>query len=155
VDVGKKYAITFVLGLVFGLIVLMPMVLIAIWQLTPMPSGTVPTTSGFSKIKPQIAGTSMTYDGNFTGVFTNGAGTTINISEGGFLIRSLDGVWCSGKSEQTILRSGDNFIIRATGCQSGQRGEFYYVSVSIPYSVSVGGLSSYRTEDGAIRGLYE
>jgi hypothetical protein len=74
-------AMEYILTYAWAILVIM-LVGITIWQLGIFNMGsTSETTTGFSKIKPQLAATGVTADGKFTGVFTNGAGTKITIRQ--------------------------------------------------------------------------
>ena len=66
----------------YGWAILVVMIVgIAMWQLGIFNmGGTTVTSTGFAKIKPQLAGTGLTADGQFIGVFTNGVGTRIDIT---------------------------------------------------------------------------
>jgi hypothetical protein len=82
----------------YGWAILVVMVVgIAMWQLGIFNmGGTSLTSTGFAKIKPQLAGTGYSADGVFTGTFTNGVGTRITINQ--VVIRDTNGdVICCGQ----------------------------------------------------------
>jgi len=136
---------------------------IILWQLglfsTPS-DGTVVTSTGFARIKPQLVATQVLTDGRFTSVFTNGVGTTINLT--GVTIEDLNDPTCSctlASSQFTphIVSAGDNMKLSAEeGCIArGKQNEPYLIKVSLDYTVTIGGITQKRQESGILRGPYE
>ncbi|MBD3415587.1 MAG: hypothetical protein GF416_00435 [Candidatus Altiarchaeales archaeon] len=162
----------------YGWAILVVMVVgIAMWRLGIFNmGGTTVTSTGFAKIKPQLAGTGIDTAGTFKGIFTNGVGTTITIR--GVSVSSSTGATCPGDQCATAnsdvtqaemagagqdISAGENFYIElicggvgACGNIGGDRGEVYDVTVGITYDVSIGTSSPLQhTESGTIRGPYE
>ncbi|VVB51353.1 Uncharacterised protein [uncultured archaeon] len=130
---------------------------IVMWQmgLFSMGSGTL-TSTGFGKIKPQLAATKLSTDGFFLATFSNGAGTTaivdlINVTD----TQKSNNNNCVNKSVQTIL-PGENF--QAT-CKldgyPGKQGDVYIAQVTIGYNITIGGQVSTHKDTGTIRGQLE
>jgi len=116
------------------------------------------TVSGFSKIRPLGPSVLLTPDGNFSGVFVNGAGYVINITN--LTILNLLGPpaqGCSVTNGTGHKRADEQFWIRANNCTNGikQRGNPYTLYVNISYSGRVGGTDISRREKGVIHGFYE
>lgn len=161
----------------YGWAILVVMVVgIAMWRLGIFNMGGATVTStGFAKIKPQLAGTGLSADGTFTGTFTNGLGTKITvtgvrISEGGgggILCCSHTGAG-GGCANDGItpdfadygnglvkVSGGENFPIVIGNCGTGTSGQVYSVLVEIDYNVSIGTQTVDHTDSGTIRGPYE
>jgi len=116
------------------------------------------TVSGFSKIKPLETSILLTPDGNFSGIFVNGAGYVINVSN--ITITNMVGPpskECNITNGTGNKRRDEQFWIRATDCVDGvrPRGTPYTLYVNISYSGRVGGTDISRLERGAIHGFYE
>jgi len=117
------------------------------------------TVSGFSKIRPLGPSILLTPDGNFSGVFVNGAGYVINITN--ITITNLIGppvkecIITNGTENK--IRRDEQFWIRATDCVDGirPRGNPYTIYVNISYSGRVGSTDISRQEKGIIHGFYE
>jgi len=143
----------------YGWAILVVMIVgIVMWQLGIFNIGsTALTSSGFGKLKPQLAGTGMTAGGVFTGVFTNGVGTTVTITS--LLVNETmsGGSICSTSSipSPAAISAGDNFKVTASGCPTGNSGDVYALKVSLGYSVTVGGITTAHTDSGTIRGPRE
>ncbi|MFH1404128.1 MAG: hypothetical protein ABIH11_07660 [Candidatus Altiarchaeota archaeon] len=120
---------------------------------------TTVTASGFAKIKPQLAGTGLASGGTFTGVFTNGVGTTINIDLASSVINETStSAACATptlSAGTNPISAGDNFALTATGCGTGNTGDVYSLDVSIAYNVTIGTVVTDHTESGSIRGPRE
>jgi len=126
------------------------------WQLGTFNMDVPSLTSiGFAKIKPQLAGTTMSSDGVFDGIFTNGVGTQINVSLSEVTITSEDGIVCKPEGSNVNPYAGENFNINAIKCKKGSIGNEYTASVSIPYKVAIGSITTSHTETGVIRGPFE
>ena len=115
--------------------------------------GGMVTASGFAKIKPQLSSTGMNHDATFRGVFTNGAGTRIDIRN--VDIESMDGSYCKGEVEAISVAAGENFAVNGVDCGEGQSGDVYTMKVSIEYDITIGGVTSTRFDEGRIRGPFE
>ncbi len=148
----------------YGWAILVVMIVgVVMWQLGIFNMGSTSLTfSGFSKIKPQLAGTALDSTGAANIIFTNGAGATIDPYENTVSIAGLnDEDTCmgtivpSGGDNVNSIAVGSNFLVTATGCVSGSRGSVYQIRVIIPYDVDIGGITTAHTETGIIRGPYE
>ena len=144
----------------YGWAILVVMIVgIVMWQLGIFNmGGTTVTATGFAKIKPQLAGTGLTNTGNFIGVFTNGVGTRITLSAGNVDITG--DATCTAAADPLTIPAGTNFRIEsgAGACTVGTdvaAGEVYDITVSIPYTVVIGGVSTSHTETGTFRGPLE
>ena len=120
--------------------------------------GTTVTATGFAKIKPQLAGTGLTSGGNFIGVFTNGVGTRITLSANTVVISG--DASCTATADPLAIPAGSNFAVTNTAgaCTIGAgvaAGEVYDITVSMPYTVSIGGVTTAHTETGTFRGPLE
>ncbi len=142
----------------YGWAILVVMIVgIVMWQLGIFNmGGTTVTSTGFAKIKPQLAGTGLDHTGVFKGIFTNGVGTNIAVTTTGMVIREVGTETCGAYDvTPSAIAAGQNFQITASGCVSGSAGDIYNVVVSIPYTVTVGGVQSDHTESGTVRGPME
>jgi hypothetical protein len=133
--------------------------LIPLWSCGIFNMGEGSTTStGFSKIKPQLAGVTATYEGNLSAVFINGAGTQIEIGEGDIIVEEINSKKeCVGQiiARPSIIARGENFEISATGCPTGARGNVYHVRITIPYTITKDGIRTKVIDTGTLRGVYE
>ncbi len=168
----------------YGWAILVVMVVgIAMWQLGIFNmGGTTVTSTGFAKIKPQLAGTGLSSSGTFTGVFTNGVGTriliewvhitdnadndadvcsitsplTTNVQIGGALAGSFTG---AGSGDGVTVSAGRNFeVILGPACTlsgSTEVTDVYDIKTIIDYVVDIGGVSSNHRETGNFRGPLE
>ncbi len=158
----KMIAVAVVAVIILSAVLVVPIVGIVMWQLGVFNMGSgssgshaYTTATGFSKIKPQLAGTGTSSSGEFTGVFTNGVGTWINISMSDVKLTSPSGKTCSPREGYTAVLAGDNININANNCQGGSKGDVYTVTVDIPYIVTIGGIKTTHTDTGTLRGPYE
>jgi hypothetical protein len=149
----------------YGWAILVVMVVgIVMWQLGIFNMGSATLTStGFAKIKPQLAATGVNRDGTPIMVFTNGVGTNIRLTGG---VITFDGVattcaltegnFLSGTGDNNVP-AGGNFRISRASCAgvSGSPGDVYNAQVSLGYVVSIGGIETSHTESGNIRGPFE
>lgn len=162
-DKAKWMVIGAIVALVLFVFVLFAVMLVGVimWQLGIFNDGMMTVTStGFSKIKPQLAGTSVTKEGQFNGIFTNGVGTSIKIKSVEVADTSKPSYSCSltpGMFTPNELSAGDNMRITSPeGCVSpGNPDDVYQVKVSIEYEVNIGGVTTKHVEYGNIRGPYE
>ncbi|MFH1054845.1 MAG: hypothetical protein V1744_01990 [Candidatus Altiarchaeota archaeon] len=145
----------------YGWAILVVMIVgIVMWQLGIFNmGGTTVTATGFAKIKPQLAGTGLGHSGDFVGVFTNGVGTMIILSDTSAALTMYQDGGTGTCQAYTItpktVSAGQNFQVTASGCYSGSAGDVYNLQVSLPYTVSIGSVSTDHTESGAIRGPME
>jgi hypothetical protein len=142
----------------YGWAILVVMVVgIVMWQLGIFNiGGTTVTSTGFAKLKPQLSATGSSAGGTFSAIFTNGAGTLIDMTTGA-VIREIGTSTCSAVTftPRKGIAGGANFQVGATGCPMGVPGDIYNLQVSIPYIVSVGGITTDHAETGTIRGPME
>jgi hypothetical protein len=142
----------------YGWAILVVMIVgIVMWQLGIFNIGsTALTSSGFGKLKPQLAGTGLTAGGVFTGVFTNGVGTPVTITSLVVTETMSGGSLCSSSSiPSTAISAGDNFKVEASNCPTGNAGDVYALSVKLGYTVTIGGVSTAHNDSGTIRGPRE
>lgn len=136
----------------YGWAILVVMVVgIVMWQLGIFNIGgvTSTTSTGFPRIKPQLALIAVTNtDAELT--FTNGAGGPIsNVAFSG----AACGTW---NDPAGSIGVGENFNVNATGCTfTGSTGDPYDLQLSISYDVSIGGQTVTHTDVGGIRGPLE
>jgi len=158
-DPGKKEP-GFIQGLCDGLMkhktvnfVLMVIIILIIWDIMQRPhsSGVTFGAWGFAKIKPQLYATDLRADGNFTGVFTNGAGWRITVLNA---TATLDnGDTCTLTAIPTQLSAGDNFILSGSSCDAGgNKVDTYKMNISITYTMVIKNITSTHTEIGMVRG---
>ncbi|MFH1126364.1 MAG: hypothetical protein V1703_04500 [Candidatus Altiarchaeota archaeon] len=140
----------------YGWAVLVVMVVgVVMWQLGIFNIGTTSvTSSGFPKIKPQLPSCKMTTGGDFSCLFTNGAGSAVAVNE---TLVSVGGADCYPDSPEagTRVDLGENFQVMATGCQEGVSGEPYSASVYIYYTVYLAGTTVTHNDTGKVKGPYE
>lgn len=151
----------------YGWAILVVMIVgVVMWQLGIFNMGSTSLTfSGFSKIKPQLAGSALAANGDLEAIFTNGAGATIDLSDAGGsgpAVTDLAGsspcapsVITYGGDTLTAIVVGSNFKLSGGGCISGAQGGVYQIRVTIPYTINIGGIVTSHTETGIIRGPYE
>ncbi|MDD5110970.1 MAG: hypothetical protein PHG85_00325 [Candidatus Altiarchaeota archaeon] len=158
-ETGKKEP-GFIQGLWDGLMkhktvnfIIMVIIILIIWDIMQKPhySGVMITASGFAKIKPQLYATSLRADGNFTGVFTDGAGARITVMTA---TATLDnGDTCTLTAIPTQASAGDNFILSGSSCDAGgDKGDMYMMTISIPYTIVIGNITSTHNDTGRING---
>lgn len=147
----------------YGWAILVVMIVgIVMWQLGIFNmGGTTLTSTGFAKIKPQLAATGISRTGQPKMVFTNGVGTQITVKS----IRIVDintGSSCGITSNLILpktMAAGENMKLStgvATTCvKNGNPGDVYNARVTLNYDVSVGGVVTSHQESGTIRGPYE
>lgn len=116
----------------------------------------VVTVSGFSKIKPLESSVIMTSDCSFSGVFINGAGSSIKITD--IEIYNIGDEWSctnniSGEGEH---KTGAEIMIRQSGCcyHTHAEGESYALRIKINYTKVVAGTPVESSETGNIYGHY-
>lgn len=143
----------------YGWAILVVMIVgIVMWQLGIFNMGSTSVTStGFAKIKPQLAATGMNSGRVFTGVFTNGVGTNIVVSLGSTTLDPDAGDTCTARGATTAVSSGKNFQVIAGTCGSStmESGDVYTLTVSMPYTVGIGTITTTHTEAGTVRGPVE
>ncbi len=143
----------------YGWAILVVMVVgIAMWQLGIFSMGSSSVSStGWAKIKPQLAACGLGRDGEFKGIFTNGLGTLMYADTENAVIRELgSGSECATVEISPVtVSAGRNFKVSASGCATGLPGEVYDLQFSIPYDVVVGNVQSRHSEFGTIRGPFE
>lgn len=157
----------------YGWAILVVMIVgIVMWQLGIFNmGGTTVTATGFAKIKPQLAGSGLSRDGQFTGVFTNGVGTRITMTSSP---ASISGAVLTNPCRASFIGTagftasphavgaGQNFLLTsaAAGCTMGaagtvDAGTVYDITLSLVYNVDIGGVATTHTETGTFRGPAE
>jgi hypothetical protein len=146
----------------YGWAILVVMVVgIAMWQLGIFNMGSATLTStGFAKLKPQLAATGIDRTGEPKAIFTNGIGTKIEITGGKVLDNNNPAISCALTPANFLPNDpagGQNFRISApSGCvQPGNPGDVYNALISISYDVSIGGVQTSHTDSGNLRGPFE
>ena len=145
----------------YGWAILVVMIVgIVMWQLGIFNmGGTTLTSTGFAKIKPQLAATGIRADGSFNGVFTNGVGTSITIWSVNVTDTASPNTYCVVDQtgiEPNVTSAGQNFKVTGTDCvTAGKPGDLYTAAVSIDYTVSIGNIATNHTESGSLRGPME
>lgn len=146
----------------YGWAILVVMIVgIVMWQLGIFSMGTTTvTSSGFSKIKPQLAGTKLTSVGDFEGIFTNGAGSSVTLVS--VLVNNTMHGAPAGLTNATTptVSAGDNFVVIADGVPfrtgvSVNPGDVYTLDVVLTYDITIGGITTRHSDRGTIRGPYE
>jgi len=118
----------------------------------------VTASSGFSKIKPLEPSILLTPDGNFSGVFINGAGHVANITN--ITLLNLVGPprkKCNLTEGTGNKQAGEAFLVKANDCVGSleMEGQSYSLKVNISYTGIVGTTPISRQEKGTIYGFYE
>jgi hypothetical protein len=145
----------------YGWAILVVMIVgIVMWQLGIFGGGSTPmTATGFSKIKPQLAGSGVDRNGVPKLIFTNGVGTNIVIKSG--KLGPIAGATSScalttASFKPYSIPAGENTKVSKIAClKAGPAAAVYSLPVSIVYEVSVGGITNVHTESGSIRGGFE
>jgi len=153
---GKKGQGAMEYLMTYGWAILVVMIVgIVMWQLGIFNLGSSSVTStGFTKIKPQLTSCKMTAAGEFSCLFTNGAGTAITVTN--WAANMANGTACVAGSVPTgAISAGDNMAMTATSCATGVVGEAYVVNVNISYTQNIAGTTVSHTEYGKVRGPYE
>ncbi len=150
-------AMEYVINYGWAIIVLM-IIGVTMWYLGVFNLGKtveVPIVSGFSSIKPLADNIIFTTDGDFAGIFVNGAGSYIEVT--GISIVNSDGTTCHGEIiGSNEVPTGEEFIVGGTACSSGSHevGDRYSINMSIDYTTKLGSASIPHTERGFISGRY-
>lgn len=124
---------------------------VALWQIGIFNLGgmTGTTYNGFSRIKPQLSLVKVTTDGDFSGAFTNGAGSFIEVV-------AVSGSCNFNLPSGPRINAGENFVINGSGCTvSAMKGDRYDITMDIDYNISVGSFWTTHTEHGVIHGPLE
>jgi hypothetical protein len=150
---GLEYVITY--GWVVLAILIVGVVIYEL-RLANLASDAV-SSSGFVKIKPQTSATGMKHDGSFNGVFTNGFSNRINVSLEGIVMSDSYSTNCTASGSTVSVGPSQQFLITTgPGCGiEGNVGEVYTLTLTIPYSINIGGAESTHTETGIIRAPFE
>lgn len=148
----------------YGWAILVVMVVgIAMWQLGIFNMGSATlTTTGFAKIKPQLAGSGISHTGQPQMIFTNGIGTPIIMKSGKIVDVNNKGVSCpltSAMFKPNNPGGGENtklsVPVTPPCIKGGNPGEVYQAMVTIHYDVSIGGVTTSHDESGTFRGPME
>ncbi|MDD5111942.1 MAG: hypothetical protein PHG85_05310 [Candidatus Altiarchaeota archaeon] len=139
----------------YGWAVLVVMIVgIVMWRLGIFNLGGTPaTSSGFVKIMPQLSTCRLTTSGNFTCIFTNGAGGYIRINS---ITASSSGTACAtGTVPAGAVGGNENLNVQAWGCIAGTAGDAYSIDVTIDYNLTVANYNIEHNETGKVKGAYE
>ena len=140
----------------YGWAILVVMVVgIAMWQLGLFKPNSAMTATGFSKIKPQLSMSGLAADGVIQTVFTNGVGSKLTIDPTAVVFTDGGSVSCSPVGGVITVDAGDNFQLSASGCDLGDSGEYFIIDVTIPYTTTLGTISTTHQESGTIKGSIE
>ncbi len=141
----------------YGWAILVVMIVgIVMWQLGIFNmGGTTVTSTGFAKIKPQLAATGLTNAGVFNAVFTNGVGTQVIVNAASTSVNDGTTVAVGATVSPATVSAGDNFEVVVSGLSTGNAADVYSLTVSIPYQVVIGSITSAHTESGTVRGPME
>ena len=148
----------------YGWAILVVMIVgIAIWQLGVFNMGAVSITStGFTKVKPQLAATGVAANGDVKLMLTNGLGTTIDLSTLKIVdVNHPTDNSCTVARPTNLVAGGNGAILidhtsRTPQCvKAGKPGDVFNIRVSISYKVSVGGVETQHSDSGTIRGPFE
>ena len=151
----------------YGWAILVVMIVgIVMWQLGIFNiTGGATTSTGFAKIKPQLAGIGVTHLGPGTMIFTNGAGTRIDIISVRISDLTEDRMSCIVPSNQIAplkeVGAGELFrisgpLVTGLSCTGSARaGDIWNTRVRIIYRISIGGITSTHTDTGTLRGPRE
>jgi len=119
-------------------------------------------SGGFYKVTPLLAGTSMTREGTFHGVFKNDQGLPIQVNPKEIEVRWMYGnkTLCASADNMVYqhgppLPQGETFQFTVGGCKSGNTGEAYVICVNVPYIAPESGLERHHNTTGIISGYYE
>jgi hypothetical protein len=146
----------------YGWAILVVMIVgIVMWQLGifNLNQGST-TTTGFSKIKPQLAGVNKRGI-TLTAVFTNGAGTTIDLrtmtgrKNGAPDASSHAATWSfPAGGTTTALPAGTNFQAVVANADLGPNtvGNTFDVRLDVAYDVNIGGITTTHRDSGTLRG---
>ena len=146
----------------YGWAILVVMIVgIVMWQLGIFNINQGSTTStGFSKIKPQLAAMGVKQTGFPNTLFTNGAGAKITVMSGHIfdLVKvATSCAFTSGSVSPKDVPAGDNFKLSlGTHCiHTSTPGDVYNVRYQMTYRITVGGVETTHVESGTVRGPYE
>ena len=148
----------------YGWAILVVMIVgIVMWQLGIFnPGGTQATTmQGFGAVKPQLAGTGLSSDGQFTGTFLNAGGASIQVKKVKVVMEepTTESASTDAHSNAATWEANANQHILATfsvgGLGNPDAGESYSASVEVTYEVRIGGTTVTRKSSGILRGPIE
>ena len=129
---------------------------IVMWQLGIFNmGGTTLTSTGFAKIKPQLAGTGVSESGVVAAVFTNGAGAAIEFTDGSADIGGVIADLGADGAVGTTIAAGGNFEVTGSADFGGIAGDVYAADITLAYDINVGGITTSHVESGSLRGPYE
>jgi len=153
---GKKGQGAMEYLMTYGWAILVVMIVgIVMWQLGIFNLGsTSVTSSGFPKIKPQLASCKMSTLGAFSCLFTNGAGSGITVNSIS-VTAGTGGTCLTAIAPGFKVAVGDNFLISATSCKNGAVGDPYTATLAIAYTITVAGVDVTHNDTGIVRGPYE
>jgi hypothetical protein len=141
----------------YGWAILVVMIVgVVLWQLGVfnVGQGNIVVT-GFVKMQPLTP--SIVYKNNlFNASFTNALGTSIKLGQI-VLQETINGSNCTVGPTlvgQTV-KAGGTFTVNGSSCASKSDGDAYDMLVTIPYTATMGGISSQHTDIGHVKGQAE
>jgi len=151
-----------VILLVIGVLGILLVVYVILYELTIRFSGDSPVSSGgFAKIKPVLANTGLEYRGNFSAEFHNEAGGEIILDGGTVVVKAedypskeYDGN-CSISFPEKIIKSGGTFKAYANDCIAGNPGDPYTADITIAYKMITDGAEKDYIDNGWFRYVLE
>jgi hypothetical protein len=141
-----KLALSIILG-----IISISLIAIVVWQMgiyNTCPPST--TWTDFKYIKPQGASLVLTYDGNFSGTFTNTLDQKIEVKA--FRLKNDDDKLLCDKTLGEDVPIHGFIQIDTNGCEGDETGYAYSRKVEIDYSIKDSLKNDMLTEFGTIRG---
>jgi hypothetical protein len=163
----------------YGWAILVVMIVgVVLWQLNIFGGNSSANAVGFKLLKPLNPGQlEMSEADGFSGVFMNGAGGTVTLTDVVTVFTAPSGVDCTGADPLTEVElpgsaapivlggggcaagecravgQGDTFSLSVPAC-TGQptEGGRYSATMTISYTIDVGGFEETRTEVGTVSG---
>jgi len=114
-----------------------------------------PTSTGFSKIKPDLASAIAHVDGTVEVVFTNELEKKVYVADKGVTVSGYP-FDCGGPItvDPTTVPPKESFKLVVKGCPTGNTGEPYTFRMKIPYTTDDTGMTKPEGEEGIINGPY-
>ena len=146
----------------YGWAILVVMIVgIVMWQLGIFnPSGTQSITmQGFGAIKPQLAGTGLSADGQFTGTFLNAGGAKIAVRKVKVTVSdpTIAGasITYTASEREAAANKHVTAVVVVTSGSLGGAGDAYSATVEITYDVTIGAAQVSKKSSGIVRGPLE
>ncbi len=144
------------------------MLLLVLWQLTPVDRGPSTVSTGWSKLRPLSASIAYKANGSFEATFQNTVGTTIRLTSimvnetltslpNDCVVQTVNNLaWTEGTTEVSV-KAGDGFEIGVDCAANSAKevGDPFDLLITINYTAVMGGVNTYHTETGHIHGPVE